>query len=159
MSYEKQNFVKDQVLEAEHLNYMEDGIVANETELRNKQPKGNYVTKEEADETYQSKGNYLTEVPSEYATKSFVTKKIAEASPGDKNAISQMLINILRSGIYSTDQSKNIDFLEALFRSAMDEPSTPDDPSEKPDIEQNGSVLFVKSGVTVTQNDRTLLIT
>lgn len=44
MAYSKQNFVKDQVLEAEHLNHIEEGIVANETELANKQPKGNYLT-------------------------------------------------------------------------------------------------------------------
>ena len=28
MSYEKQNFVSGQILKADHLNYMEDGIVA-----------------------------------------------------------------------------------------------------------------------------------
>ena len=44
MAYEKQNFVKDQVLEAEHLNHIEDGIATIETELENKQPKGNYLT-------------------------------------------------------------------------------------------------------------------
>lgn len=58
MAYKKQNFVKDQVLEAEHLNHIEDGIVENETALDNKQPKGNYLTAEQANETYQPKGEY-----------------------------------------------------------------------------------------------------
>lgn len=44
MAYKKQNFVKDQVLEAEHLNHIEAGIEANEKALAEKQPKGNYLT-------------------------------------------------------------------------------------------------------------------
>lgn len=44
MSYTKQNFTDGQVLEAEHLNNIEQGIVDNENALADKQPKGNYLT-------------------------------------------------------------------------------------------------------------------
>lgn len=46
ISYTKQNFVTGQVLEAEQLNRIEDGIVANETALADKQPKGDYASKD-----------------------------------------------------------------------------------------------------------------
>lgn len=55
MAYEKQNFVKDQVLEAEHLNHMEEGIAANEQALENKQPKGNYLTEHQKLKTINGK--------------------------------------------------------------------------------------------------------
>ena len=86
MAYNKQNFTKGQVLEAEHLNNIEAGIVANEEAIAEKQPKGNYATEEfvaqkvaeaqlggeapdmtgyltetESDGKYQPKGDYLTE--------------------------------------------------------------------------------------------------
>ena len=44
MAYTKQNFIDGQVLKAEHLNKIEQGIVNNENEIANKQPKGNYLT-------------------------------------------------------------------------------------------------------------------
>lgn len=44
MGYSKQNFENGQVLTAEALNHIEDGIIANETGLNSKQPKGNYIT-------------------------------------------------------------------------------------------------------------------
>lgn len=85
MAYTKQNFTEGQVLKAEHLNKMEQGIIDNENALADKQPKGNYateeyvaqkvgeaqlggngqtvdlsayLTKENAAQTYQPKGNY-----------------------------------------------------------------------------------------------------
>lgn len=88
MAYEKQNFASGQVLTADALNKMEQGIVDNENALNGKQPKGDYLTesevdqkiaqaqfgggdstvdlsaylpKEEAAQTYQPKGSYLTE--------------------------------------------------------------------------------------------------
>lgn len=44
MGYNKQNFTNGQTLTANHLNTIEDGIVANETAIAEKQPKGNYLT-------------------------------------------------------------------------------------------------------------------
>ena len=86
MSYIKQNFTDGSVLKADHLNKIEAGIVANETAIAEKQPKGNYATEDfvtqkvaeaqlggsevdlsgyltetEADDKYQPKGDYLTE--------------------------------------------------------------------------------------------------
>lgn len=88
MSYIKQNFYTNQILKAEHLNNIENGIVANENAIAEKQPKGNYATqdfvtskiaeaqlsgsngntvdltayptKEEVAEGYQPKGDYVT---------------------------------------------------------------------------------------------------
>ena len=73
MSYTKQNFTDGEVLTAEHLNKIEDGIVANETALAEKQPKGDYVTKTELND-YQPKGDYVTE--------EIVDQKISEAQIG-----------------------------------------------------------------------------
>jgi len=88
MAYEKQNFTTGDVLEAKHLDNIENGIIANEKAIAEKQPKGDYATesvvdqkiaqaqlggnggsvdlsaylpKEEAAQTYQPKGDYLTE--------------------------------------------------------------------------------------------------
>ena len=59
MSYEKQTFVdwelddsgnvvkEGTVIGAAHLQHIEDGIAANENELKNKQPKGNYLTEQQ----------------------------------------------------------------------------------------------------------------
>lgn len=44
MAYKKQNFYTNQILKAEHLNNIEDGIIANETAIAEKQPKGDYLT-------------------------------------------------------------------------------------------------------------------
>lgn len=44
MSYTKQNFEKGQILTAENLNNIENGIVANEIAIAEKQPKGSYLT-------------------------------------------------------------------------------------------------------------------
>lgn len=86
MSYSKTNFYAGQTLKAEHLNKIEEGIVANENALKDKVTEefvttkiaeaqlgggtGNsangvdlssYATKAEVAEGYQPKGNYLTE--------------------------------------------------------------------------------------------------
>ena len=44
MAYQKQHFYTNQTLKAEHLNNIEDGIVANEAAIADKQPKGEYLT-------------------------------------------------------------------------------------------------------------------
>ena len=87
MSYQKLNLVdKQDNWTAAHVAHLEEGILANEKELENKQPKGNYATEEfvtqkvaeaqmggaevdlsayptkkEVEATYQPKGDYLTE--------------------------------------------------------------------------------------------------
>lgn len=44
MAYSKQNFYAGQTLKAEHLNNIENGIIANATAIEGKQPKGSYLT-------------------------------------------------------------------------------------------------------------------
>ena len=91
MSYTKQYFEDGQVLEAGHLNRIEEGIVANEAAIADKQPKGDYATKTDL-AGYQPKGDYLpgdTKIPTKvseltndksYATESYVVGKINEAA-------------------------------------------------------------------------------
>ena len=61
MGYTKQNFKSGEVLMASQLNAMDEQILANETAIETKQPKGDYVTKSFTDSTYQVKGSYLTQ--------------------------------------------------------------------------------------------------
>lgn len=60
MSYTKQNFTDGQTLTAAMLNHIESGIVQHDSELAQKQPKGDYLTKNEAAESYQPKGDYAS---------------------------------------------------------------------------------------------------
>jgi hypothetical protein len=59
---------------------------------------------------------------------------------------SALLINILRNGVYSTDQSANITALEAILASGGSGDEEPDSV-----IEQNGSIITIVSGVTASQ--------
>lgn len=84
MEYNKQNFVKGQILKADHLNYMEDGIVSLNEEmakqyeaLKGKQPAGDYALKSEIPKVF----HYDAKV---------------------------LLVEILRSGAYSEDVSDKI---------------------------------------------------
>lgn len=61
MGYTKQNFKSGEVLMASQLNAMDEQILANETAIETKQPKGDYATKSFTDSTYQVKGSYLTQ--------------------------------------------------------------------------------------------------
>ena len=96
MEYVKQNFEKGQVLTADHMNYIEDGIVQNTDAMNDFNDNlKNYYTKEEVDnkgyltehqdlsgyytkEEVDNKG-YLTGIPSGYATEEYVTNTINEA--------------------------------------------------------------------------------
>lgn len=65
-----------------------------------------------------------------------------------------LLLTILKNGVYITDQSANITALEA----ALNETGSDDVTPEEKNIEQVGSTLIIKSGVTATQNNNVLLI-
>jgi hypothetical protein len=82
----------------------------------------------------------------------------ADQSGGGLSATaSALLITILRNGVYSTDQSANITALEAALASGgSDEPDTPEPPAS--DVEQNGTILSIVSGVTVSQTGSVLAI-
>lgn len=63
-----------------------------------------------------------------------------------------LLITILRNGVYSTDQSANITALETALSSGGN--------TEQPEsgIVQTGSILAITSGVTATQTGSVLAI-
>ncbi len=72
MAYKKQNFTNGQVLTAEQLTHIEDGIVELEKTVENIPDSGDvdltgYATEKWVCESYQPKGNYLTTVPDGYA--------------------------------------------------------------------------------------------
>ena len=78
---------------------------------------------------------------------------------GLNNTAKNLLITILRNGVYSTDQSANITALETALSSGADIPDTPVEP-EQPEIGivQTGSILAITSGVTATQTSSVLAI-
>ena len=78
---------------------------------------------------------------------------------GLNNTAKNLLITILRNGVYSTDQSANITALETALSSGADIPDTPVEP-EQPEIGivQTGSILAITSGVTATQTGSLLAI-
>jgi hypothetical protein len=85
----------------------------------------------------------------------------ADKSCGLSAAAAGLLITILRNGVYTSDQSANIDALAAeLSVTEPDEPDTPDTPDiPEADITQSGSVLTIVNGVTATQTGNVLAIT
>lgn len=80
------------------------------------------------------------------------------ANGGLNDTAKNLLITILRSGVYSTDQSANITALEAALSvsGGIEDPDKPEAPESG--VTQVGAVLSIVSGVTVTQNDSTLNI-
>lgn len=79
MTYNKQHFTDGQVLSASQLNKIEQGIVDNENAIAQKQDKGDYVTKTEANNTYASKENTYT--------KTEVDNKIANSGGGGGSSV------------------------------------------------------------------------
>lgn len=73
---------------------------------------------------------------------------------GLSTTAANLLITILRNGVYSTDQSANITALEAALSSGGSE--TPEPPAS--DVEQTGTILSIVSGVTVSQSGSVLAI-
>ena len=85
---------------------------------------------------------------------------LESATPSGSGGISilaaNLLLAVLRNGVYTSDQSANIDALEAALKSGGDEPVEPDLPEV--DVSQTGSILSIVSGVTATQNGSVLAI-
>jgi hypothetical protein len=84
----------------------------------------------------------------------------ADQSGGLSATAASLLIAILRNGVYTSDQSANIDALAAeLTATKPEEPDTPDTPDiPTADITLSGSVLTIVSGVTATQTGSVLAI-
>ena len=78
------------------------------------------------------------------------------ANGGLNDTAQNLLITILRSGVYSTDQSDNITALEAAL-SVSGGTEDPDDP-ETPEsgVIDSGRTLVITGGVTVTEDGDTL---
>ena len=87
------------------------------------------------------------------AVESYLEENPVEPSTLNSTA-SALLIAILRNGVYSTDQSANITALEAALASGGS--GTPEPPAS--DVEQNGTILSIVSGVTVSQTGSVLAI-
>ena len=87
MSYEKQNFEDNQVLEASDLNHIEDGIVDNERAIEKKQDKlvsGSNI-KTINNQSLIGSGNIsINPDLSGYATKEFVQSEIEQAQLENK---------------------------------------------------------------------------
>ena len=149
MSYEKQTWVDGVTpLDAEHLNHIEDGIVSNENELKNKQPKGNYLTEHQKIKTINGQS---------LAGEGDV---VVGGITADAKAL---LLSILRETVYTSDQRESLARLEELFSVDMETPTDPDDepgdPGDEPvGVVQNGSVLAITSGVSVSQTGSKLSI-
>lgn len=81
---------------------------------------------------------------------------LSTGGSGLNSTAKNLLVTILRNGIYSADQSANITALETALSNGAD---TPDEP-EQPEIGivQTGSILAITSGVTATQTGSLLAI-
>ena len=79
------------------------------------------------------------------------------ANGGLNDTAKNLLITILRSGVYSTDQSANITALEAALTSSG-ESGGGEEPPETPEsgVTDNGRTLVITGGVTVTEDGDTL---
>ena len=75
---------------------------------------------------------------------------------GLNSTAKNLLVTILRNGIYSVDQSTNITALETALSNGADTPDEPEQPESG--IVQTGSILAISSGVTATQTSSVLAI-
>lgn len=106
--------------------------------------------------------SYLSETSTNPVQNKVVAKKFSELSgqisdlltggTGLNSTAKNLLITILRNGIYSDDQSANITALETALSSGGN--------TEQPEsgIVQTGSILAITSGVTATQTGSLLAI-
>lgn len=148
MSYIKQDFIDGQVLTATHMNHIESGIAANETLINNKQDilKSGVNIKTINGQSVLGAGNIS------------ISSNNNTGASGLTDTCKSLLLEILRNGVYVTNQLDNITLLEAELNSLPSTPSVPEGPEDEVDIKQTGSILAIYSGVTVTQNENKLLI-
>jgi hypothetical protein len=79
-----------------------------------------------------------------------ISEQINNLPGNGLNAVARnLLITILRAGVYTTDQSGNIAALEQALTNESEQPSG---------IVQSGSILAVTSGVTASKSEDTLII-
>lgn len=135
MGYKRQNFTDGQVLEAKHLNHMEAGIAANESELANKQPKGDYLTEHQKIKTINGQ--------------SLVGEGDITIESGNSGGGCSMWIGSEEAYNATTIPQQAICFI-------TDEETPGDDIDETTGVLQSGAVVYVYSGMTVTQSGNVL---
>ena len=111
---------------------------------------GTEITLPTPDKTLTVDGGYADAAATGEAIRK-ISEQINNMPGNGLNAVARnLLITILRAGVYASDQSGNIAALEqALSVGVSEQPSG---------IVQSGSILAVKSGVTASQNQDTLII-
>lgn len=107
------------------------------------------VTLPTPDKTLTESGGYADAAVTGEAIKSLTEQLKNLPGNGINSVAKNLLITILRAGVYTTDQSGNIEALEQALSAGGEQPSG---------IVQNGSVLAVTSGVTATQSENKLII-
>lgn len=107
------------------------------------------VTLPTPDKTLTESGGYADAAATGEAIKS-LTEQLKNLPGNGINSVARnLLITILRAGVYTTDQSGNIEALEQTLSVGGEQPSG---------IVQNGSVLAVTGGVTASKSEDTLTI-
>lgn len=107
------------------------------------------VTFPTPDKTLTESGGYADAAATGEAIRQ-ISDKIDNLPGNGLNAVARnLLITILRAGVYTTDQSGNIEALEQVLSAGGEQPSG---------IVQNGSVLEVTGGVTASKSEDTLTI-
>lgn len=107
------------------------------------------VTIPTPDKTLTESGGYADAAAVGEAIKSLTEQLKNLPGNGINSVAKNLLITILRAGVYTTDQSGNIEALEQALSAGGEQPSG---------IVQNGSVLAVTSGVTASKSEDTLII-
>ena len=110
---------------------------------------GTEVTLPTSDKTLTVDGGYADAAATGEAIRQISEQIEKLPSNGLNSTARNLLITILRAGVYTTDQSGNIAALEQVLSAGGEQPSG---------IVQNGSVLAVTSGVTATQSENKLII-
>lgn len=110
---------------------------------------GTEVTLPTSDKTLTVDGGYADAAATGEAIRQISEQIEKLPSNGLNSTARNLLITILRAGVYTTDQSGNIAALEQALSAGGEQPSG---------IVQNGSVLAVTSGVTATQSENKLII-
>lgn len=146
---ERKNEISVERARINALNALEEGSTTGDAELMDGRTdyKGN---------THVNIGEHIRKVTSQLSEE---ISNLPTGGSGLNNTAKNLLITILRNGVYSTDQSANITALETALSSGADIPDTPVEP-EQPEIGivQTGSILAITSGVTATQTGSLLAI-
>lgn len=136
MAYQKQTFTAGQTLTAAHMNHIEGGL---ETLDVNKQEK--LVS-----------GSTLKTVNGQ----SLLGSGNIAGTDGLSETAKTLLMTVLSNAVFVSDQSSNLELLNKELLSAL--PDLEPEPDSSADVTQDGVRLFVRRGVTATQNGEKLTL-